>query len=245
MCKLESLFKEKFNDIKRNIFFNPCWVEEGGNFHRLIVDRSRRLILDAGEVVKMTDKHQRQYIMVGTPFGMIAVQRAVLFGKTVLRYETTKSLVANYQNFVKEEMNFFPQPAGIILENGLSYLLSEQLHADFRAIAEDCVNAGRAVSDGILPPAVKKKPVDEETKSTAPNGKLPETNKKIWANAVKKFKHKERKQQRAPVQLDESLQVKPSRASNRSLPFIEEPAFDPSQAHEPYVYVQQRVPQSA
>ncbi len=188
MHKLEAMFKEHFNNVKKLISFNPRWVEPAGDFRRVVSDRACRYILNVGEVVKMTDRHQRQYILVGTPFGMIAAQRTVMFGKTIVRYETTHALVDNYHNFINDDVNFFPGISGILLEQGFSYLVSQQLQDDFKVIADMALEAGRTVGDGIKPPRVPREKATITTNAPPPN-------KEIWDAAAKRVAHKFKRQQ--------------------------------------------------
>ena len=257
MHKLENMFKEEFNRVKKLISFNPRWVEQPGDFRRVVADRACRYILNVGEVVKMTDKQQRQYILVGTPYGMIAAQRTTLLGKTIVRFETTKALVDAYRNFINAEVNFFPDKSGILLEQGFSYLISQQLQDDFKVIADMAIEAGHKVGDGIKPPRVPRE------KATIVTNAVPAPNKEIWDAATRRLAAKLKRTQvtaEPPVMLalksTDSLLVNAApqsyqagttptvvaprpRGMNTSMVHYDDPAFIPAPVKaEPYIAVE-------
>lgn len=195
MSKLENMFKERFNSIKKLIQFKPTWLDAGQDFRKIVVDRAYRLMLEVDEVIKIEDKKKNQYIAIGTPFGLIVVCRAIMFGKTIIKYETTKNFVKAYATSVKSDVNFFPAPSGLLAEHGFSYLISSQFSEDIKTIAQFYRESGQEVSDGILPPRPPKaKQEKKEAVTEAPN-------KELWDKALATVKQKRReKQQRRDEQ---------------------------------------------
>ena len=182
MSKTDTVFKEQFNAVKKLISFSTRWLE-GSDFRRIVVDRNDRLMLEVGETIKSVDKHGRQYIAVGTPFGIVAIQRRELMGNTVLMYEVTKNLVDAYSN--REGAKFFNKVSGLLPEHGLQYMFNGMMQDDLAVIAKEMQEAGKKVCDGIMPRREKKADV---VKTKNPN-------QEIWDNALKKIGHKLKKQQ--------------------------------------------------
>lgn len=182
MSKLENMFKETFNNVKKLIRFKPMWLGAEQDFRKIVVDRAHRLMLDVGEVVKIEDKHGNLYLVVGTPFGIVAARRVMMFGKAIIKYETTKNLVKAFSTNVQQEVNFFQAPSGLLGEHGFSYLVGKQFQDDLEVIASEMKNANLPVGDGILPPRVQKERIAVPA----------ETNKEIWDKARAKVKAKQK-----------------------------------------------------
>lgn len=152
MNRMEQLFKQKFNDVKKLISFCTLWTGEAGGVRKMVVDQSDRLMLDAGEWIKTSDKNGNNYLAVGTPFGIFVFYQRELFGKALYWYETTRSLIRQFPILAKDG----EAPSGFLEEHVMEYIMAGDLVRDAQFRAQAITVGGGTVSDGI--PMKKAKP---------------------------------------------------------------------------------------
>lgn len=182
MEAVESLFKAKYNAVKKMLSFNPLWMASAGCVRKMVVDTQQRLMLQEDEWCKTADKSGTQYIAVGTAFGIIVFHQRSLFGKPMFWYETTKSLTKITSDWG------ITSPSGLASADFLKDVFEGTFLERVKAAAQAILAEGGEVGDRI--PIPKAKPGRK-------NQDRP--NKDIWAAAKKKFDTKRKKEGRKPV----------------------------------------------
>jgi hypothetical protein len=151
MNRMEQLFKQQFNDVKKLISFCTLWTGDAGGVRKMVVDQSDRLMLEPGEWIKTVDKNSNNYLAVGTPFGIFVFYQRELFGKAMYWYETTRSLIRQFPVLTKDGES----PSGFLEEHVMEYIMSGSLVHDSLVRAEAIRLGGGTVSDGIPMKKVK------------------------------------------------------------------------------------------
>lgn len=162
----------------KSLSFNPIWAVEDGKVTNLIMHPTQRIIVPHKEIYGTSDRFQRPYVLIGTPYGMIVIYRRSLLkgARAEWAIEVCPMLV---------EKGFFESTFAVLETDTIIKRINDGTFFEAIELQVKQDNAdGVPVWDGIPIPESAKRP---ETKKPH----QPHKGKKPQKNAVN-HKHREK-----------------------------------------------------
>lgn len=195
MKQAMAAFNTLFGKTQKVVTFNKYWAAGLQSIEGAVNNPDFRLILSHGEIVKSIDSHGRRCLLIGTCYGLVAINETVFKSNDPvqpLHYVTTKALSAIWESY---KHIHFPVSDYAHASNVPAFM-SEEFLASVAELAEMEIQCGRKPSDG-LPKYIVGKPKDKSkerraSNDRAPNAKQAHGRRQNDDKKVAHFKHKKK-----------------------------------------------------